>query len=82
MKLAYSDVPLLRILCFIVFLVMSIVFHHIIVTGFWKTDQNVTLGLFHFIGQTNGYTRILHITVSVSGLVDWSAFLEQLLPTL
>ena len=31
------------------------------VTGFWKTDQIVTLGLFHFIGQTNGYTRTLHI---------------------
>ena len=28
----------------------------IYVTGFWKTDQTVTLGLFHFIGQTNGYT--------------------------
>ena len=31
------------------------------VTGFWKTDQSVTLGLFHFIGQTNCYTRTLHI---------------------
>ena len=31
------------------------------VTGFWKTDQSVTLGLFHFTGQTNGYTRTLHI---------------------
>ena len=25
------------------------------------TDQIVTLGLFHFIGPTNGYTRKLHI---------------------
>ena len=33
----------------------------IYVTGFGKTDQNVTLGLFHFIGPTNGYTRTLHI---------------------
>ena len=34
------------------------------VTGFWKTDQIVTLGralgLFHFIGPTNGYTRTLY----------------------
>ena len=25
----------------------------IFVTGFWKTDQIVTLGLFHFIGYTH-----------------------------
>ena len=31
------------------------------VTGFWKTDQIVTLVLFHFIGPTNGYTRTPHI---------------------
>ena len=31
------------------------------VTGFWKTNQIVTLGLFLFIGQTNGYIRTLHI---------------------
>ena len=30
------------------------------VTGFWKTDQIVTLGLFHFIGPANGYTCTLH----------------------
>ena len=30
-------------------------------TGFWKTDQIVTLGLFHFIGPANGYTFTLHI---------------------
>ena len=40
------------------------------VTGFWKTDQIVTLGLFHFIGQTNGYTRTLHIH-SVSIRLGW-----------
>ena len=33
----------------------------IYVTGFWKTNQIVTLSLFHFIGPTNGYTRTLHI---------------------
>ena len=31
------------------------------VTGFWKTDRIVTLGLFHFIGPANGYTHTLHI---------------------
>ena len=31
------------------------------VTGFWKTNQIVTLGLFHFIGPENGYTHKLHI---------------------
>ena len=30
-------------------------------TGFWKTDWIVTLGLFHFIGPANGYTCTLHI---------------------
>ena len=52
------------------------------VTGFWKTDRIVTLGLFHFIGPANGYTHTLHIQLPLSGLVDWSAFLERLLPTL
>ena len=27
------------------------------VTGFQKTDQNVTLGLFHFTDQANSYTH-------------------------
>ena len=31
------------------------------VTGFWKTDRIVTLGLFHLIGPANGYTYTLHI---------------------
>ena len=31
------------------------------VTGFCKTDQIVTLGLFLFIGPANGYTCTLHI---------------------
>ena len=46
------------------------------VTGFWKTDQIVTLGLFHFIGPANGYTCTLHIHSAITRLVDWSAFLE------
>ena len=35
------------------------------VTGFWKTDQNVTLGLFHFIGPANGYTHTLQIHTAI-----------------
>ena len=38
------------------------------VTGFWKTDQIVTLGLFHFIGSANGYTCTLHINSVITGL--------------
>ena len=29
------------------------------VTGFWKTDQNVTLGQLHFLGPANSHTHIL-----------------------
>ena len=29
------------------------------VTGYWKTDQNVTLGPFHFIGPADRYTHTL-----------------------
>ena len=37
------------------------VYNYVYVTGFWKTDRIVTLGLFHFIGPANGYTHTLHI---------------------
>ena len=37
----------------------------IYVTGFWKTDRNVTLGLFHFIGPANTYTHTLHIRTAI-----------------
>ena len=30
---------------------------HVYVAGFWKTDQIVTLGLFHFIGPDNSCTN-------------------------
>ena len=36
------------------------------VTGFWKTDQSVTLGLFHFIDPANGYTHTLHINSAIT----------------
>ena len=45
------------------------------VTGFWKTDQIVTLGLFHFIGPANHHTCILHIHSAITrlgGLVCFS----------
>ena len=47
----------------------------IYVTGFWKTDQIITLGLFHYIGPANGYTCTLHIHSTIArlgGLVCFS----------
>ena len=38
------------------------------VTGFLKTNQIVTLGLFHFIGSANGYTCTLHIHSAITRL--------------
>ena len=38
------------------------------VTGFWKTGQIVTLGLFHFIGPANGYTCTLHMHSAITRL--------------
>ena len=47
------------------------------VTGFWKTDQDVTLGLFHFIGPAKQLHSYIHYPWALLILVDWSAFLEQ-----
>ena len=44
-------------------------------TVFWKTDQIVTLGLFHFIGPAKGHTSTLHIHNAITrlgGLVCFS----------
>ena len=38
------------------------------VTGFWKTDWIVTLGLFYFIGPANVYTYTLHIHSAITRL--------------
>ena len=38
------------------------------VTGFWKNDQIVTLGLFHFIDTANGYTCTLHKNNAITRL--------------
>ena len=56
----------------------SMLEHINFVTGFWKVNQNVTLGLFYVIGPADRYSytnRTWH-TVALTGLVDWSAFLE------
>ena len=38
------------------------------VSGFWKIDQNDTLGLFHLIGPANSYTHKLPIESGISML--------------
>ena len=48
-------------------------------TGLWKTNQIVTLGLLAKLMAT-----LIHypFTVPLPGLANWSAFLEPVLPTL
>ena len=36
-------------------------FTYIIVTGYWKTDQNVTIGLLNFICPANSHTYTLSV---------------------
>ena len=36
------------------------------VIGFWKTNQIVTLGVFHFIGPANSYTHMLSIHSAIN----------------
>ena len=68
--------------CFYYYMILKLSLKLINVTGFRKTNQIFTLGLFHFIGLTNGYTVHYAYTVLLSGLIDWSAFLDRVLPTL
>ena len=45
------------------------------VTGYWKTDHNVTLGQLHFIGPANSHTHALsmhHCIIGLSWLVCFS----------
>ena len=51
------------------------------VTGLWKTDQIVTLSLFLLAKLM---AKLVHCTYTVPlpGLVNQSAFLQQVLPTL
>ena len=52
------------------------------VTRFWKTNQIVTLGLLHLLTQLMATLIHYTYTVPLPGLVNWSAFLERILPTL
>ena len=54
----------------------------IYVTGFWKTNEIVTLGLLYFIGQVMAALIYYPFTVPLPGLVDWSALLGQVMPTM
>ena len=38
------------------------------VTGYWKTDHNVTLGQLHFIGPANNHTHALSMHCCITGL--------------
>ena len=45
---------------------------YLYVTGFWKTERNVTLDLFHFIGPANIYTHTLPIHSGITRLSSFS----------
>ena len=38
------------------------------VTGYWKTDHNVTHGQLHFIGPANSHTHALSMHCCITGL--------------
>ena len=38
------------------------------VTGYWKTDHNVTLGQLHFIGPANSHTHTLPVHCCITEL--------------
>ena len=38
------------------------------VTGYWKTDHNVTLGQLHFIAPANSHTHALSMHRCIIGL--------------
>ena len=42
--------------------------YSIYVTGYWKTDHNVTLGQLHFIGPANSHTHALSMHCCITGL--------------
>ena len=52
------------------------------VTDFWKTNQIVTLGLFHLLAKLIATLMHYPFTEPLTGSTDWSAFLEQALPTM
>ena len=63
--------------------ILPLIMKKVYVTGFWKTDQDVTLGLFHLIGPAKQlHSYITHLLWALLVLVDWSAFLEQVFPAM
>ena len=51
--------------------VIYVIWHYtatIYVTGYWKTDHNVTLGQLHFIGPANSHTHALSMHCCITGL--------------
>ena len=49
--------------------------HAVYLTGYWKTDDNVTLGQLHFIGPANSHTHapsMHHCNIGLSWLVCFS----------
>ena len=51
-------------------------------TGCWKSDQNNHYS-YHFIAPDNNYTSVIPMgSTPWQGLVNWSAFLEQILLTI
>ena len=42
--------------------------HTVYVTGYWKTDHNITLGQLHFIGPANSHTHALFMHCCITGL--------------
>ena len=51
-------------------------------TGYWKTVWIIILGLFRFIGRLIATLIHYPCTVALTGLTEWSAFLEMVLPTM
>ena len=37
-------------------------------TGYWKTEHNITLGQLHFIGPANNHTHALSMPCCITGL--------------
>ena len=60
------------------------IYDYMLVTGIWKTDQIVTLGLFHLNVLAQLMATLVHCTYTVPlpHLIDWPTFLEPVLLTL
>ena len=46
----------------------------VFVTGYWKTEHNVTLGQLHFIGPANSHTHTLSMHCCINGLSQLVCF--------